>query len=369
MIGKRRAVAIAGMLALSPFAIADAHIMPAHAGTINIVGHQAFIALSLPAMYFADADDNHDGMLSAAEVGAHLDLLQRLVATTIHVSDGKAKAILQYARVSIEQTSDTATRFTPSEHALVLIVALFPDEPHTVELQLDRLDQMGDAGRLFIRATKRGVTEAATLRAGHSSHTFYEPGWGRAVDGVKLGIGHILNGPDHMLFLLTLVLAGIGWRYWVGVISSFTLGHALVLIVTALGFAAPIRPALTEVLIAATIVFMATRALRNKSAQAGVMGREAALAGVCGIVHGLGVASAVQALDVNGRPDLVTLGAFNIGVEIGQLAVALLCVALLRALAARWSTSRASLMVPRLLAGGAGAAGLVWLVARLPAAF
>lgn len=351
-------------LALTPAASANAHLMPAHAGTIAVRGRQVYVALALPAKYFPEADDNHDGLLSPQEIAAHAELLQRLIATTVHLSDGATPAILRWASVTIEPL-DTARIVGPSEFVLVLIVGQFPDPPKTISLRLDRLDKVGGGGadRLFVRATRDGATEAATYRAGHAAHTFYGAAWDRAADGLKLGLEHIFTGADHMLFLLTLVLAGIGWRYWVGVISSFTVGHALVLGVTAIGFVAPVKPALTEVLIAATIVFMASRSLLGRRAEH--IGREAALAGVCGLVHGLGVASAVQSLDVNGRPDLLTLGTFNVGVEIGQLAVALACVALLRLIANR---ERASLLVPRLLASSAGVAGLVWIVARLPAA-
>lgn len=360
----RRGIATALALALTPLAAANAHLMPAHTGTIVVRGNQAYVALALPATYFAEADDNHDGLLSPAEIAAHADLLQRLVATTLHLSDGDTPAILRWVSVTIEP-NDTARVVGPSDFVLVLVVGQFPQVPRTISLRLDRLNHVGGGGadRLFVRATRDGVTEAATFRAGHASHTFYGATWSRAADGVRLGLEHILTGADHLLFLLTLVLAGIGWRYWVGVISSFTVGHSLVLAVTALGFVAPVKPALTEVLIAATIVFMASRALLGRRAEH--IGREAALAGVCGLVHGLGVASAVRALDMNGRPDLLTLGTFNVGVEIGQLAVAVACVLMLRLLAKR---ERANLVVPRLLASSAGVAGLVWIVARLPAA-
>ena len=70
---------------------------------------------------------------------------------------------------------------------------------------------------------------------------------------VRMGIFHILSGPDHILFLLGLILAGGTVRQLMGVVTAFTLAHSLTLSLTALGVAS-LSPRLVEPLIAFSIV-------------------------------------------------------------------------------------------------------------------
>ena len=120
-----------------------------------------------------------------------------------------------------------------------------------------------------------------------------------------------------------------------------------------------------EVLIALTIVVMAVRVWRGGRER---LGREAALAAACGLVHGLGVVDAVSALSASGRADLVTLGSFNAGVEVAQLIAAALLLVLIR-VSCRMVSSISTDPVRRVSQATAMATGvvaLVWLVARLP---
>lgn len=141
--------------------------------------------------------------------------------------------------------------------------------------------------------------------------------WGAARRFVQLGFWHILDGADHLLFLLCLVIpAGGLWRL-VGVVSAFTVAHSLTLIGSVLGLTPNGLwfPAAVEVVIAASIVWMA---IENVT---GVGGRWIVVAAF-GLVHGFGFSFALrESLQFAGGHVLSSLLAFNLGVELGQVLV------------------------------------------------
>jgi len=147
----------------------------------------------------------------------------------------------------------------------------------------------------------------------------------------RLGMHHIADGADHLLFLLTLLLPApllAGQGRWngiegvrgsllriVSVVTAFTLGHSATLALAGLGMLrVPGNP--VEVLIAISILFSATHALYPL-----VPGREAVIAGFFGLIHGLAFANVLDQLNL-GRWERVTgLLGFNLGIEIVQLIV------------------------------------------------
>jgi putative Ca2+/H+ antiporter (TMEM165/GDT1 family) len=140
---------------------------------------------------------------------------------------------------------------------------------------------------------------------------------------VALGVEHILRGYDHLAFLLALVVAARGLRALVGVVTSFTLAHSCSLAAAAQGWIVP--PArIVEVLIALSIVFVALRNLLDDRPR-----RLWPEAFGFGLVHGLGFAGALSQTLSAEPQKLRALFGFNLGVEIGQLAVVLVALALL----------------------------------------
>ena len=173
------------------------------------------------------------------------------------------------------------------------------------------------------------------------------------------GVHHIAIGPDHILFVLGLLLLGGGMARVLGVVTSFTLAHSLTLAVAALGLVrVPGRG--VEPLIALSIVGVAFETLR---ARAGVPDRRRWLAFGFGLVHGFGFASVLAEFGFPRAALGHALAAFNVGVELGQAAIvgvgALLLAALARR-APRWHGR----VVFTLALGIAGAGGF-WFVQRL----
>lgn len=145
---------------------------------------------------------------------------------------------------------------------------------------------------------------------------------------VAMGFHHILEGIDHLLFLLCLVVPVRRFRFLIGVVTAFTAAHSITLIASASGFA-PDRlwfPPLVETLIAASIVYMALENIVGL--QAGR--RRWMLAFGFGLIHGFGFSFALrESLQLAGSHLLTSLLAFNVGVELGQILVLLILIPLL----------------------------------------
>ncbi|HVW85032.1 MAG TPA: HupE/UreJ family protein [Bryobacteraceae bacterium] len=153
-----------------------------------------------------------------------------------------------------------------------------------------------------------------------------DPRWHQAaLQFVRLGFSHILDGTDHLLFLFCLVIPLRRFRALVPVITAFTAAHSMTLIGSAYDLAPQALwfPPLIETLIAASIVFMA---LENIAAGSN-LGKRWLIAFGFGLVHGFGFSFALrETLQFAGSHLLTSLLAFNIGVELGQLLVLALLV-------------------------------------------
>ena len=171
-----------------------------------------------------------------------------------------------------------------------------------------------------------------------------------------LGVGHILGGIDHLLFLLALLALAKGIWPIVRIVTGFTLAHSITLSLAALGIVdVPAR--IVEPLIAATIIWVA---LENLLAPAQPRWRWL-IAALFGLVHGLGFASALTELGLPREAMVRALIGFNVGVELGQLAfVAVVMPAVI------WLARPARFpRLPQVLSILVAAMGAVWLVERL----
>jgi hydrogenase/urease accessory protein HupE len=159
-------------------------------------------------------------------------------------------------------------------------------------------------------------------------------------DYLWLGIRHMLAGWDHLLFIAGIViLAGTLGRA-AKLISLFVLGHSLTLLVATLA-GWKVDAAAVDVLIAASVAYIGLRIVRGRPTH---WGHTAAAIFVFGLAHGLGLSTRLQELPLpDGAALVARIIAFNIGVEIGQLAALSLMVGaglLLARFATRLRTAR-----------------------------
>jgi hypothetical protein len=144
-----------------------------------------------------------------------------------------------------------------------------------------------------------------------------------------LGVSHLLSGLDHVLFVLSLLFVLDRRRALLLAITSFTVGHSLSLALSVLEVVhIPERP--VEIAIAATLLVMALEILeRHRTGEdSGFARRPGLLAGFFGLVHGLGFAGALADAGLPSGSVPVALFGFNVGLELGQLAVVASALAL-----------------------------------------
>jgi hypothetical protein len=189
--------------------------------------------------------------------------------------------------------------------------------------------------------------------------------WGVARTYLALGIGHILGGIDHLLFVLALILMVRGTVPLIKTITAFTVAHSITLAAATLGLVRlPGKP--VEAFIALSIMFLASELVHSGLGRPGLTQRWPwIVAFTFGLVHGLGFAGALAEIGLPQRQIPLALFLFNGGVEVGQLlfvAVVLVVTAGLRRLPIRvppWTW--------RVPAYAIGSVAAFWVLERITA--
>jgi len=175
---------------------------------------------------------------------------------------------------------------------------------------------------------------------------------------VPAGVQHILIGPDHLLFLVGLLLLGGSVRQLALVVSAFTVAHSITLSLAALNLVNP--PArIIEPAIALSIVYVGADNLMVRD------GRDvrAWIAFAFGFIHGFGFANVLREMDLPRLALGWSLFSFNVGVEIGQLIVVVAVATALAALRSRSEATGRRLALVGSLA--VIAAGAFWFIQRV----
>ena len=325
---------------------ANAHDLPVDRmmnGFVKIEPRQADLVIRVPldlllGVPFPLAGDHYNIPASRPAVETALKAL----ASALELWEGNARLVPSSAAGQLAPLSDRS--FEDYDRAVAQVAE--PVAPDTViAFQLGYLDahfvypisspksvfsletrvapDLGDYTKLTIRYIPLGEASRAMVVSGGSGRVALDPAWYQASAGfIRLGIEHILSGIDHLLFLLCLVIPFRRVKPLIPVITAFTVGHSVTLIGTAYNIA-PVGawfPPFIEMAIAVSIVYMALENIVGASLR-----RRWIIAGLFGLVHGFGFADILkEQLQFAGSNLLVSLFSFNVGIEIGQLAV--LCV-------------------------------------------
>lgn len=171
-----------------------------------------------------------------------------------------------------------------------------------------------------------GIFHQAVFTASQPDFTIPEEGSAGtvALDYTWLGAEHIWAGPDHLLFVMGLLLL-VGWnRRLIYTVTAFTLGHSVTLAMVTLGlFDYPVS--LVEFMIALSIYVLAVELARGEGG--GTLWRQPWwLAGGFGLLHGMGFAGALAETGLPQSNVPLALLFFNVGIELGQLAFIALLV-------------------------------------------
>lgn len=171
-----------------------------------------------------------------------------------------------------------------------------------------------------------GAVKSALLNRAEPSLSVADGGseggrWSVAATYLVLGVEHIVLGFDHLLFVLGLVLLVRSRRQLVGTITAFTAAHSITLGMATLDVVGLGQMAV-EAVIAASLLLLAVEVVRAERGVEGLAARAPwGVAFGFGLVHGFGFAGALREIGLPAGERWLALGMFNVGVELGQLAV------------------------------------------------
>ena len=357
------------VLGLCALPAAHSHVMALDRASLNLRADGAYVALSLSPQALADLvlDDDGDGTISVAELQTHQAQVRAAIAQRVQLHDAQGALTLQALFVQFDahpgsgapQTSITAVgKFVlrPGELPTDWSLAFWPVGSGAHALQATVTRQADDG------STLQG--QSMVFSAARQAQRLFPSAGAVLTDYMRLGARHILDGPDHLLFLLVVLATGMDWAALVLTLSAFTLGHATTLALGVLG-QWTVSPALAEPAIALTIVLMALLDERARRQAVSIpTAQRMSLVFSCALIHGLGFASALEEIGLNPETVGWSLVGFNLGIELVQVCIAA-CMTLLYALLRRWSHAGALRSLRPLTLGAAvGLAGL-WFVQRL----
>lgn len=335
----------------APFSYLDVHIDErGMSGTLVI--HDLDAAHDLGV---ADADSLLDPPVAAR----YRDALVALVAPRLSFALDRTPASITWGSIDVvRERQSLRLAFTvsgPRPAHVALHAYVFPYDP--------------------IHQTFINIYEDATLRqqlildANHQDAEYYSGSVQGRLAVVKTfvasGITHILIGPDHISFLIGLLLLGGSLARLALIVTSFTVGHSITLSLAALDVVSP-SPRFIEPLIALTIVVVGADNLlviKNRKDAAHATDIRAWLAVAFGLIHGFGFAYVLKEFGLPRAALGWSLFAFNLGVEFGQLLI--VGVAGLALLLVRRRSGAAAEAVARFGSIAVILAGAYWFVERV----
>jgi hydrogenase/urease accessory protein HupE len=301
-----------------PFSYVDVHL-ESNAVALTLVVHAFDLGHDLGV-------DPPERLLDTAILAARADQIVRLLSERLQVeADGRPLVPVSWSspeplpdRQSIRLVARFAAGTAPG--AVGVTARMFPYDP---------------VHQTFVNFYERGdLTSQAILDRDHPAIEYFAGTRQGTMAVVRKflpsGVHHILIGPDHILFLVGLLLLGGSLRQLLLVVTAFTLAHSVTLSLAALDIVSP--PArVIEPAIALSIVYVGADNLMVR----GGRDMRAWIAFAFGFIHGFGFAYVLRDMDLPRRALGWSLFSFNVGVEVGQLLVVAGVASVLAALRSR----------------------------------
>jgi hydrogenase/urease accessory protein HupE len=232
----------------------------------------------------------------------------------------------------------------------------------TIDLKLFPYDP---AHQTFVNIYEGAALTQAILDDAHTGLVYYsgsrQGAFAVARALVPAGIRHIVIGPDHLMFLLGLLLLGGSLPHLALVVTAFTAGHVLTLALASYNIVNP-SLRLVEPAIALSIVYVGADNL-IVAGPGGGRDVRAWIAATFGFIHGFGFANVLRSMNLPPRALAAAIASFNVGVEIGQLAVVVAVGTALALLKSRSEDASRRFAVAGSIA--VIAAGTFWFVQRV----
>ena len=287
-------------------------------------------------------DADRDGRISPQELEDARPDLEKLPSRSIELSIDGSILAGHCERVSADD----------KDNVILLVSYPGPGGKH-ITLTSNIFDHLPGGHRQFVDLKTLNQDEAPpTVTLTERDRVFDSEIPGSRLAFLILGVEHILTGYDHLLFLFALLIIGIGWRDAALIITSFTIAHSITLVLATYDVIR-LSSDIVEPLIALSITYVGIENILVKEAR-----YRWALTFAFGLVHGLGFASILRDLKVG---DGWSVLLFNLGVEVGQLAIACLVLPVIWILLKPCSNFR---KISVALSIAVSAAGLYWFIER-----
>jgi hypothetical protein len=362
---------VAGLLLVLSASAAFAHDPSRSLLTLSVDGSEVRGRLDLSLRDLEDAvglDADADAAITRREVQARSAEIASYAARRLAVEADGAACEVAAAQSTMDQHGGAT-------FAVVDLTATCASAPRKLRVTYALLFDVDPAHRALLEIRAGGASTTAVLSAGEPGFESELGGrshWANFTRFVREGVWHIWHGYDHLAFVTLLVLPivlgvarrGVSERpsprgammSIAGVVTAFTAAHSLTLALATLG----IVDVPTRAVESAIALSVLVAALLNVLPSVPRLG--AKLAFGFGLVHGLGFASALGDLGSSEAGVAVSLAGFNVGVELGQLAVVAAALPILLALR-QHALGRAA--VSYACSAGCAALAAVWLAERL----
>jgi hydrogenase/urease accessory protein HupE len=301
-----------------PFTFADVRLGPG-ALELTLVAHVIDVAHEF-------ALDPPERLLDAAELDLHGSAIAALLRSRLQIAvNGRRLTDSEWsvpAPLPDRQSIELRARYPASSvsGSVVVTARLFPYDPNH---------------KTFLNVYEGGDLTSQAILDRDQTEFEYFTGTRQGVLAVigkfvPAGVHHILIGPDHLLFLVGLLLLGGSLRKLLVIVTAFTGAHSITLSLAALNVLTP-PASIIEPAIALSIVYVGIDNLMVGP------GRDVRgwIAFAFGFIHGFGFASVLREMGLPSRALGWSLFSFNLGVEIGQLLVVFIVASALLALRAR----------------------------------
>lgn len=336
---------------------ASAHLISAGSGSVSIQSDKTTLLVGVPVALFSGVDLDGDGLLQPEEIrtGRTRMIEQLQAAIQLRLGDQAGTVIDDQLMVSVPLDQRSSTN-----QIEWLRFLKFPPEALTQAVTVS-MSPAALSSRYILQVHRFDDAETAVLSQDYTRHTFLKNAWGTFLAFFEQGVAHILGGYDHVVFLLTLLTAAVSARRWLVVLTSFTLAHGVTYGLATFGVL-QVSPQLIEPVIAFTIVLAAGVHLMGWRPALMV---EAAAVFSLGLFHGLGFASSMAQLFKEQRFPLSSVLGFNVGVEVGQVAIAGLLALLMATLSRAAHPWRDTRLLANAISWLAVVVGVYWFVERV----
>jgi hydrogenase/urease accessory protein HupE len=295
---------------------AHAHLLSAGNGLVNVLPERAILLLAVPVSVIQKADTNQDGLLQPEEIRLNRDRIIDQLNQSISLQIGETKGEVLDDQIMVSVHADNQ-QGTPQIEWLRQIK--FPQEALSLPVQISLQGSLL-IGEYLFQVKRVDGQELAKISSSHPSHVFFNHSWGTFQSFFLDGWKHIVEGYDHLVFLIILLAASVVWRRWFWLLTAFTLAHGITYGLASFGLV-QVKAELIEPVIALTILIAAALSLFKLQLS---LKTEIMVVFGLGLFHGLGFASAM-AMQLQGqRYPLSSIVGFNLGVEAGQILVCLI---------------------------------------------